>query len=190
LEVREKTVVVDTNHRRAGLALDLEIELVGLQGPPARPESTGMGLRKAVAFDVDAESLISLQAAFPEWEIEAIQGVTAGSLERDWSPGTADLVLVGARDQVTSTLGLCRSLRSQAGRAYTPLLVLVTPEQQTLIGAVLAAGAHGCLVLPVHAKELASGAARAAEGNRPGRHTLGLHPAQVDSPWQDEGGEA
>ena len=51
-------------------------------------------------------------------------------------------------------------LRSQVGRAYTPLLVLVTPEQQTLVTAALAAGADGCLVLPVHAKELASGAIR------------------------------
>jgi peptidylprolyl isomerase len=37
LEVRGKTVVVDTNHRKAGQSLDLEVELVGIQ-VPAAPE--------------------------------------------------------------------------------------------------------------------------------------------------------
>lgn len=35
LEVRAKSVVVDTNHRWAGLALELEVELVGIQTPEA-----------------------------------------------------------------------------------------------------------------------------------------------------------
>jgi FKBP-type peptidyl-prolyl cis-trans isomerase 2 len=33
LEVRGKMVVVDTNHRRAGQALELEVELLGIQTP-------------------------------------------------------------------------------------------------------------------------------------------------------------
>ena len=41
LEVRGKTVVVDTNHRRAGQAMELEVELIGIQAP-----DTGSGLRE------------------------------------------------------------------------------------------------------------------------------------------------
>jgi DNA-binding response OmpR family regulator len=145
---------------------------------------------KAIAFDVDPDSLASLREAFPGWDIEATRGATVGSLDRDWDPGSADLLVVGDRAEVTETLGLCRGLRSQAGRADTPLLVLVPPAREALVRAALGAGAHGCLVLPVHAKDLVSMVARARAGNRPGRHTLDLDQPQRDDPWQDEGGEA
>jgi DNA-binding response OmpR family regulator len=145
---------------------------------------------KVIAFDVDPDSLVSLRQAFPEWEIEAINGATTDSLARDWDPGAADLLVVGARDQVAETLGLCRGLRSQAERAHTPLLVLVAPAQEALVRAALKAGAHSCLVLPVHAKELVSVVARARAGNQPGRHTLGLDRAQREDSWRDDGGEA
>lgn len=145
---------------------------------------------KVVTFDVDPTSLISLRHAFPGWEIEAINGASLGSLTRDWAPGEAALLVVGARDEVAETLGLCRGLRSQAGRAHTPLLVLVPPAQEALVRAALDVGAHSCLVLPVHAKDLVSMVARARGGNRPGRHTLGLHRAQREDPWRDHGGEA
>lgn len=38
LEVRGKTVVVDTNHRWAGQAVELEVELVGIRSPDAGPD--------------------------------------------------------------------------------------------------------------------------------------------------------
>ena len=38
LEVRDTTVVVDTNHRWAGQAMELEVELIGIQAPGAGPE--------------------------------------------------------------------------------------------------------------------------------------------------------
>jgi FKBP-type peptidyl-prolyl cis-trans isomerase 2 len=46
LEVRGKTVVVDTNHRGAGQSLELEVELVGIGGagaapPPQQPPRQG-----------------------------------------------------------------------------------------------------------------------------------------------------
>ncbi|HKI30652.1 MAG TPA: hypothetical protein VKA46_02080 [Gemmataceae bacterium] len=145
---------------------------------------------KAVAFDVDPASLASLREAFPGWRIDAVHGATTDSLTQDWSPGEADLLVIGARDQVTETLGLCRGLRSQAGRAHTALLVLVTPAQEALVRAALDAGAHACLVLPVHAKDLVSMVARARGGNRPGRHTLGFDRAQLGDSWRDDGGEA
>ena len=149
---------------------------------PSRP--------KAIAFDVDPASLVSLREAFPEWEVEVVDGATPASLTRDWNPAAADLLVVGARDQVAETLGLCRGLRSQVGRADTPLLVLVAPAQEALVRAALAAGAHSCLVVPVHAKDLVSMVARARAGNRPGRHTLDLDRAQREDPWREEGGEA
>ncbi len=41
VEVRGQMVVVDTNHPWAGQALELEVELIGIQAPPA-----GSGLRQ------------------------------------------------------------------------------------------------------------------------------------------------
>jgi DNA-binding response OmpR family regulator len=145
---------------------------------------------KAIAFDVDPDSLVILRQALPGWEVEAIDGATTGSLTRDWNPGAADLLVVGAHGPMAQTLGLCRGLRGQAGRAQTPLLVLVPPTRQALVRAALAAGAHSCLVLPVHAKDLVTRVARARAGNRPGRHTLDLDRAQREDPWRDDGGEA
>ncbi|HYT90381.1 MAG TPA: hypothetical protein VEL76_16865 [Gemmataceae bacterium] len=146
--------------------------------------------RKAVAFDVDSTSLVSLREAFPEWEIQSACGANTRSLAHDWSPTKADLLIVGAREHLVDTLGLCRGLRSQAGRSDTPLLVLVLPAQEALVRAALAAGANSCLILPVHAKEFARNLKRITEGNWPGRHALSLDQPQGEDPWQDEGGEA
>jgi DNA-binding response OmpR family regulator len=145
---------------------------------------------KAIAFDVDPDSLVSLRQAFPEWEIEVMSGATAGALTRDWNTSAVDLLVVGTRDQVAETLGLCRGLRDQAGRIHTPLLVRVPPTQEALVRAALDAGAHSCLVLPVHIKELVSMVNRARAGNRPGQHTLGLDRAPCEDQWRDDGGEA
>src|SRR5262249_22709763 len=97
---------------------------------------------------------------------------------------------VGARDQAAETLGLCRGLRSQSGRAHTPLLVLVPPAREALVRAALDAGAHSCLVLPVHPKELMSTVTRARASNQAGRHTLGISRAQREDLWRHDGGEA
>ena len=144
---------------------------------------------RAVAFDVDSASLLRLREAFPEWEIEAVEGATAASLTQDWNLGAADLLIVGARDDEGKTLGLCRGLRKQAGRAVTPLLVLVRPAQLALVREVLKAGANNCLVLPIDAKEVASMLVRAQAGNQPGRHTLNLDKAQTEDRWRDDGGQ-
>jgi DNA-binding response OmpR family regulator len=146
--------------------------------------------RKIITLDVDPSSLVSLRQAFPDWEIALLNGASTHSLTRDWDPGTADLLVIGARDRVAETLGLCRGLRSQAGRAQTPLLVLVWPAQESVTRAALEAGAASCLVVPIHPKDLVSMVARARAGNRPGRHTLGLDRAQREDQWRDEGGEA
>jgi DNA-binding response OmpR family regulator len=147
-------------------------------------------LPRVIAFDVDPASLGSLRQAFPGWQLEAVNGATRESLARDWDPGEARLLVVGARTDVTQTLGLCRGLRSQAGRARTPLLVLVQAGREPLVRAALDAGADSCLALPVHAKELVTMLGRALAGNRPGRHTLGLDRPQGDDEWRDDGGEA
>jgi DNA-binding response OmpR family regulator len=144
---------------------------------------------RAIAFDVDPASLLSLREAFPEWEIEVVEQATAASLTQDWNVGAADLLIVGARDDEAATVDLCRGLRKQAGRAVTPLLVLVPPAQPALVSAVLKAGANNCLVLPIHAKEVASMLVRAQAGNQPGRHTLNLEKAQIEDRWRDDGGQ-
>jgi peptidylprolyl isomerase len=169
---------------------------------------------RAVAFDVDAASLASLRDALPGWEIVAVNGATAASLSSHWDPGAAALLVVGTRDNAAETLGLCRllsfctsysteargegteTLVSEQNPPRTavvgnaPLLVLVPPGQETLVGAALEAGAYGCLMLPIHAKEVTSMLAHAQAGNRLGRHTLGLDRPQEDDPWQEDGGEA
>jgi DNA-binding NarL/FixJ family response regulator len=168
---------------------------------------------KAVAFDLDAASLISLREALPEWQIEVVNGATAASLHPHWDPAAADLLVVMARAEVAETLGLCRFLvfrgvfstdpreevaktsglrRSrpdQARQADARVLVLVPAGQEPLVRAALEAGADSCLVLPVHAKEMANMLARVRQGNRPGHHTLNLDRAQCEDRWRDDGGQ-
>jgi DNA-binding NarL/FixJ family response regulator len=168
---------------------------------------------KVIAFDLDPASLISLREALPEWEIEVVNGATAASHTHAWNPGAADLLVVKAREEVAETLGLCRFLvfsgvfstvsreevaatsrlyrrrQDDERRAGVPLLVLVPSEQEALVRAALEAGADSCLVLPVHAKEVASMLARVRQGNQPGRHTLDLDRAQREDRWRDEGGQ-
>ena len=145
---------------------------------------------KIVTLDVDPVSLASLRLAFPDCLVEAMSGATLQSLDRDWNPASASLLVVGARADAADTLGLCRGLRGQAGRARTPLLVLVQPAQEPLVRAALDAGADSCLVLPVHPKELVTMVSRALAGNRPGHHTLDLDRPQRPDRWRDDGGEA
>lgn len=174
---------------------------------------------KAIAFDVDEASLISLGQALPDCVIEVVNGATAASLTRDWNPGTVDLVVVKARKEVAQTLELCRFLvscgivgkdgpvvtdsqeempktlelhrrrRNVARRAHSPLLVLVPPSRRSIVPEVLKAGAHSCLMLPINAKDVASMLVHAQAGNQPGRHTLDLERAQTEDRWRDDGGE-
>jgi len=174
---------------------------------------------KAIAFDVDRASLLSLRKALPDSTIEVVNGATAASLTRDWNPGTVDLVVVKARKEVAQTLELCRFLvscgvlgksapvvtdsqeetpktlglhrrrRNVGRRAHSPLLVLVSPSRKSIVKDVLKAGAHSCLMLPIDAKDVASMLVHAQAGNQPGRHTLDLEGAQTEDRWRDDGGE-
>ena len=152
--------------------------------------TSSMPQARAVAFDIDWESLNSLRYAFPDWEIRAVDRATASSIDHEWDPDAADLLVVGAREEIVETLSLCRALRSQVGRAHTPLIVLIASAQESLVRAALEAGASGCLRLPVDSKELVAALRRLREGNRPGRHTRDVHPAKVDDDWRDDGAEA
>ena len=174
---------------------------------------------KIVAFDVDQASLISLRSALPDTLIEVVNGATAASLTRDWNPGTVDLVVVKAREQVAETLELCRFLvscgvlakdapavtdsqeempktlglhrrRQNVGRRpHSPLLVLVPPNRKNIVKDVLKAGAHSCLMLPINASDVAGMLLHAQAGNQPGRHTRNLERAQTEDRWRDDGGQ-
>jgi hypothetical protein len=168
---------------------------------------------RAIAFDLDPASLLSLREALPGWEVVVVSGATAASLAQDWDPGAAGLLVVKAREEVAESLGLCRFLvccglfatdargegvetsgrhgnrQNQPPRAGAPLLVLVPSGDEPLVRAALEAGADSCLVLPVHAKEVASMLARGRQGNQPGRHTLDLDRAQGEDRWRDDGGQ-
>jgi hypothetical protein len=148
---------------------------------PAQADPERMARRmRAVAFDLDAASLIALRHACPEWSIDVVKGATAASLSRDWNPGTADLLVMNSRPDVAETLALCRFLafctsysrdsrndtsesaltrdggQDQERRANAPLLVLAPGGQESLVRAVMDAGAHRCLMLPIDAKQVAS----------------------------------
>jgi DNA-binding NarL/FixJ family response regulator len=174
---------------------------------------------KAIAFDVDQASLISLREGLPDCVIEVVNGATAASLTRDWDPGTVDLLVVKARQEVVETLALCRFLvssgvlardsqaatdtqeelpktlglhrsrRNRAKRPHSPLLVLVTPSRKSIVTDVLRAGAHSCLILPINAKDVAMMLVHAQAGNQPGRHTQALERAQTEDRWRDVGGQ-
>jgi hypothetical protein len=166
---------------------------------------------RAVAFDLDAASLVSLREALPECAIDVVNGATAASLTGDWDPGMVDLFVVKAREEVAETLALCRFLvacgvlatdspqevaevlglhKSRQSQArHAPLLVLVRPGREGVIRPALDAGAHSCLLLPIYAKEVASMLVHAQAGNQPGRHTGNLERAQTEDRWRDDGGQ-
>lgn len=174
---------------------------------------------RAIAFDLDQASLLGLREALPDFEIEVLLGATAASLARDWNPGTVDLFVATASQEMAATLELCRFLAScgvhgqdtpvvtdsqeetprspglhrpqqnVARRPRSPLLVLVPPERKAVVAEFLKAGAHSCLVLPIDPKDVASMLVRAQTGNQPGRHTLDLERAQTEDRWRDDGGQ-
>jgi DNA-binding response OmpR family regulator len=95
-----------------------------------------------------------------------------------------------SRPEELKTLEVKGSRAKPARQANTPLLLFVSAGQESLVRAALEAGADSCLILPVHAKEMASVLARVRHDNQPGRHTLNLDPAQIEDRWRDDGGEA
>lgn len=145
-------------------------------------------MAKLLAFDVDLETLRSLEKAFPGWEIEAVEGTTLARCVGEMTIADVSLLVVAYAERA-ATQALCRSLRRHAGWRDTPLLVLVPPALPELVRDMLEAGASGCLVLPVHHKEVSSMVARAQRGNQPGRHTLDLDQAQNEDQWRDDGGQ-
>jgi peptidylprolyl isomerase len=218
LAVQGMAVMVDSNHRWAGQTLDMEVELVAISSDPAMeplpaedskardrtahsvtvlPDAPAVpgdfGLspdsRRAVAFDVDAASLASLQQALPGWQVHAVRGSTIAALDRDWHPAQAGLLIVEIHQEAGAALALCRGLRSQVGRATIPLLALVPAGQPDLVRAALAAGATSCLVLPIHAKEVVQMLGRARRGRQPEHHTLHLDHVQQKDEWRDDGGQ-
>src|SRR4051794_27459939 len=67
---------------------------------------------KVIAFDVDQASLIGLRKALPDSEIEVIRGATVASLTRGWDPGTVDLLVLQAGEDLAEAIRLCRFLVS------------------------------------------------------------------------------
>jgi hypothetical protein len=184
------------------------VAIRSLSGDPVLPKKA-----RALAFDLDAPSLAALREAVPRWQIDVICGATVPSLPCDWNPGTVELLVVGVRADAAETLALCRFLAFSATNSRdfrprgaaalgprrnpsklvphgdAPLLVLVHSGQECLVRELLEAGADSCLVLPVHAKEVASMVAHMWQGNLPGRHTLNLDRAQYEDRWRDDGGQ-
>jgi alkylation response protein AidB-like acyl-CoA dehydrogenase len=158
---------------------------------------------KAIAFDLDAASLMSLQEALPAWKIEELNGISTATVSRHWNPGVADLLVVCARTEVAETLGLCRFLvhsrrysedfrrldaeqlwsdhsRSTGEpRLESPLLVLIRPGEHVLMGAALEAGADSCLVLPMRARDVLGALAQARGRQSARRPHAGFRPSSA-----------
>jgi DNA-binding response OmpR family regulator len=145
---------------------------------------------RAVALNIDPASLNSLRHAFPKWEISVVDRASARSIDRDWDPQRANLLVLGMAGEVAPALSLCRAIRSQLGRARTPLLVLVSATDDVLVKAALEAGASACLRVPVEPKELVAALRRLQGKIVSGRHSLDLHVAQEQDIWRDDGGES
>ncbi len=143
---------------------------------------------RALALNVDAESLASLKDALPGWAVEtAVKSLRPGDALPDRGP--IDLLVVGVQDDTGSVTEVCRSLRRSPSVEGVPLVVLVKSAQDGLVTEVLDAGADRCLVVPIDPKQIVDALATARNGNRPGRHTLGLAQAQQGDPWRDDGGQ-
>lgn len=153
----------------------------------------GVSLRtnqgRAVAFDVDPESLERIGQAFPEWTIDIFPSTVSQFRASEPLDEVADLLVLGGHHSGTPSAGLCRVLRTRFGCADTPLLVLVPPDTQSQVEAFLDAGANSCLILPIQVQELVDVFVRARAGNRPGHHTGKFDEAQQNDLWQDDGGE-
>lgn len=175
---------------------------------------------KAIAFDVDKSSLISLRRALPDSLIEVVNGATAASLGRDWQPGTVELLVVNAHEDAAQTLDLCRFLVSRGvidkdapmvtgsspalpqtleqnksqpngtSRPHTLLLVLIPPYRKNIVSDLLKAGAHRCLMLPISAKDVAGMMVQSQAGILANRHALDVERAQAEDRWRDDGGQA
>jgi hypothetical protein len=83
---------------------------------------------------------------------------------------------------ISGTVASREGLPRLAPGGEAPLLVLVPPEQQTLVGPALEAGARCCLVLSIHPMEVSCTLAHARAGNHSGRHALDLGRAEEDNP--------
>jgi hypothetical protein len=163
--------------------------------PTDEPNETPLSRRsKAVAFGMDAETLADLRQALHGWRIDCLHGATVRSMPHDWDPGEADLFVVCLRENVTEVLGLCRFLahwppcesdpqeglpetgrvdgkhENVCGRSDVPLLVLVSPGQDTLVGAALEVGARACLQLPISINDMADFLNRAPVKDSSSRH--------------------
>ncbi len=169
--------------------------------------------QRAIAFDLDALSLLSLHDALPGWEIDSAQGPPAGQVSPEPRPGAADLLVVRVRAEPAETIKLCQFLvasglaaaaergdaesssespvrqPTEASRTGAPLLVLVPRGQVDFVPLALKAGAHSCLMLPILARDAAAMLVHAQAGNQPGRHTLNLEKAQKPDRWRDDGGQ-
>lgn len=167
---------------------------------------------KAVAFNLDEASLASLREALPLWPIDDIYGATVTSLPCNWNPGAVDLLVMGIRKDVGETLELCRFLAfcndysadfrreaavpfypwdrrwNQVHKSDAPLVVLIPAGKEDIAGAAIEAGAHCCLMLPIHAKDVVDVLVRTQRCNQSGRPArLNSDKARTEDRWHDDG---
>jgi hypothetical protein len=132
-------------------------------------------VRRAMLFDVDASAVASLLEVLPGWRMDTLFGATVQSLPCGWDPSGVELLILGARENFSETVALCRFLSFATdysadfrrlaphggplpgffGHPNAPLLVLVSEGRGCDAGALIEAGAHGVLSLPIRADEVA-----------------------------------
>jgi FKBP-type peptidyl-prolyl cis-trans isomerase 2 len=190
LQAGARRVMVDANHPWAGQTIKLVVKLLAILPPataapaaePALPlPATQGGRARVVTFDLDAANLAGLSQALPEWDLFQVNGVSADALAATWTNGAADLLVVGFGPDMARSLALCRflvfcsaaaaenrgdrvPLRGPGVPAGVPLLAVIPPGHEGLVGSALAAGAYYCLFPPLRPRELSDLLARLQAG--------------------------
>lgn len=160
------------------------VQTVGSEAPHKDPPASPFTM---MAYNLDSATVLSLQMALPNWRIQVVPKATLASIGQVGNIPSANLLVLGDRRNAKATLGLCRGLRSIAGRTGPPLLVLLSTKQSDMVERVLEAGANKCLILPFRPAEVE---AMVTHGSPPpDRLPAEVERIERENRWQDDGGQ-
>jgi len=112
--------------------------------------------------EVSVTELFSMMLEMEGYQVQVVHNVKAALqvLER----GKPDLILVDVMMPATSGLELCRHVRSTAGLASLPIIILSAKSQLEAVQEGLGAGANLYLLKPVSKNELVQAVRRILSG--------------------------
>ena len=120
-----------------------------------------------------------------QWEASSGNGCAGGKQAGHRHPHPINYTLllsIPGAFLISGTVASREGLPRLVPGGEAPLLVLVPPEQHTLVVPALEAGARCCLILPIHPRGVSCTLAHARAGNHPGRDALDLDQTEEDNP--------